>query len=306
MIIITAPVHPIFLETLEQKGLAYKYVPTCNYEELRNLIHEAKGLVVSTNISIDKTLMDIGSSLAWIARLGSGMEHIDVAYAQTKNIVCVSSPEGNSNAVAEHALGLLIALMRNIPKSAHEVKSHQWLREENRGQEISGKTIGIIGYGNTGSRFAKLLSAFDTRILVYDKYKTDINDSYVAVVDLTTLMETADIISFHVPLNEETHYMANASFFAKLQQQPILINTSRGGVVDTAALIDALTQKNISGAVLDVLENERPSTFSEKEHKQYSFLTHQPHVIITPHIAGYSQQSWYKLSRILLEKLQIL
>jgi D-3-phosphoglycerate dehydrogenase len=306
MIIITAPVHPVFIETLEQKGFTYRYVPACNYEELRNLIHEANGLVVSTNITIDKTLIDIGKSLKWIARLGSGMEHIDVAYAQTKSIVCVSSPEGNSNAVAEHALGLLIALMRNIHKSAQEVKSHLWIREENRGQEISGKTIGIIGYGNTGSRFAKLLSSFDARILVYDKYKTDIKDAYVAEADLPTLLETSDIISFHVPLNEETRYMANSSFFANLHQQPILINTSRGGVIDTNALIEALTQKRISGAVLDVLENERPSTFSVKEREQYNFLTHQSNVIITPHIAGYSQQSWYKLSQILLEKLQIL
>lgn len=306
MIIITAPIHPIFIETLEQKGFSYKYLPTCNYEQLRNIIHEANGLVVSTNITIDKMLIDIGKSLKWIARLGSGMEHIDVNYAQTKKILCVSSPEGNSNAVAEHALGLLIALMRNINKSAEEVKSHQWLREENRGQEISGKTIGIIGYGNTGSRFAKLLSSFDARILVYDKYKTNIKDSYVAETDLTTLIETSDIISFHLPLNTETSYMANAAFFAKLHRQPILINTSRGGVVDTSALIDALKQKRISGAALDVMENERPSTFSEKESEQYNFLTHQSNVIITPHIAGYSQQSWFKLSRILLEKLQIL
>jgi D-3-phosphoglycerate dehydrogenase len=306
MIIITAPIHPIFIETLEQKGFSYKYLPTCNYEQLRNIIHEANGLVVSTNITIDKMLIDIGKSLKWIARLGSGMEHIDVNYAQTKKILCVSSPEGNSNAVAEHALGLLIALMRNINKSAEEVKSHQWLREENRGQEISGKTIGIIGYGNTGSRFAKLLSSFDARILVYDKYKTNIKNSYVAETDLTTLIETSDIISFHLPLNTETSYMANAAFFAKLHRQPILINTSRGGVVDTSALIDALKQKRISGAALDVMENERPSTFSEKESEQYNFLTHQSNVIITPHIAGYSQQSWFKLSRILLEKLQIL
>jgi D-3-phosphoglycerate dehydrogenase len=151
-----------------------------------------------------------------------------------------------------------------------------------------------------------LLSSFDARILVYDKYKTNIKDSYVAETDLTTLVETSDIISFHLPLNTETSYMANAAFFAKLHQQPILINTSRGGVVDTSALIDALKQKRISGAALDVLENERPSTFSEKEREQYNYLTHQSNVIITPHIAGYSQQSWFKLSRILLEKLQIL
>ena len=238
MIIITAPVHPFFLETLDQKGFSYSYLPACNYEELRNIVHAASGLVVSTNISIDKTLIDIGTSLKWIARLGSGMEHIDLAYAQAKNIQCVSSPEGNSNAVAEHALGLLIALMRNIPKSAQEVKSYQWLREENRGQEISGKTIGIIGYGNTGSRFAKLLSSFDAHILVYDKYKSNIKDHYVAETDLTSLLQKSDIISFHIPLNAETGYMANAAFFAELQQQPIIINTSRGGVVDTSALIE--------------------------------------------------------------------
>jgi len=305
MIIITAPVHAIFLETLDNKGMPYTYLPQCDYDELCCLIPTADGLVVSTNIKIDKSIIDLGKNLKWVARLGSGMEHIDVAYAQSKNINCVSSPEGNSNAVAEHAMGLLIGLMRNIPKSFEEVKEHKWLREENRGEEISGKTIGIIGYGNTGSRFARLLSSFDVRVLVYDKYKSGFSNADVTETDLSSICSEADIISFHVPLNSETRHMADANFFGKLQRKPIFINTSRGGIVDTAALIKALQHKNISGAALDVLENEKLESFSTEEDEHFNFLINQSNVIVTPHIAGYSHQSAYLLSKILLEKLGI-
>jgi D-3-phosphoglycerate dehydrogenase len=305
MIIITAPVHPIFLETLDNKGLPFTYVSQCNYDELCYLIPAAEGLVVSTNIKIDKAIIELGKNLKWIARLGSGMEHIDVAYAHSKNINCVSSPEGNSNAVAEHAIGLLIGLMRNIPKSIEEVKEYKWLREENRGEEISGKTIGIIGYGNTGSRFARLLSSFDARVLVYDKYKSGFSNADVTETDLSSLCSEADIISFHVPLNGETIHMANMDFFGRLQRKPIIINTSRGAVLDTAALIKALQHKNISGAALDVLENEKLESFSANEQEHFKLLINQPNVILTPHIAGYTYQSAYLLSKILLEKLGI-
>lgn len=305
MIIITAPVHPVFIETLEQKGLPYRYLPTCNYSELSELISIAEGLVVATNIKIDQSMIDRTQSLKWIGRLGSGMEHIDVEYAKSKDILCVSSPEGNSNAVAEHALGLLINLMRNINKSAEEVKTNIWLREENRGEEISGKTIGIIGYGNTGSRFAKLLSVFGVKLLVHDKYKTGFSNDDVIESDLQQICKEADIISFHLPLNKETHYFADRTFFNQLIKKPIIINTSRGAIIETTALIEAIQNKIIRGAVLDVLENEKIDALSDIQQQQFNYLINQPNVIITPHIAGYTVQSAYLLSKILLEKLGI-
>ena len=235
MIIITTPVHDFFIETLSQKGLEYIYAPKLNYSELYDKIDGATGIIVSTNIKIDRELLDKAVVLKWIGRIGSGMEHIDVDYAKSKNIICESSPEGNKNAVAEFAIGLLLNLMRNICKSVSEVKNHQWLRNENRGSELTGKVVGIIGYGNTGSNFAKLLSSFDVSILAYDKYKSGFGNDIVEETNLEKIFKYADIISFHLPLTNETIHFADDEFFKKLERQPILLNTSRGKVVANIA-----------------------------------------------------------------------
>lgn len=303
MIIITAPVHDSFLQTLEKKNLIYQYLPHITADALAPMLPEATGLIVSTHISITRDLIDQATQLKWIGRLGSGMEHIEVEYATKKGIRCVSSPEGNSNAVAEMALGSLLNLLRHISRSALEVKKGIWLREANRGMEISGKTIGIIGFGNTGARFAQLLSSFGCRILVYDKYKNGITDSFVEVVSLEAIMEEATIISIHLPLNKETAHLVDDHFFKSLKKKPILINTARGGIVETNALIEALQTEMISGAVLDVLENEKLGKLNDNEKTQLSFLTQHPAVVITPHIAGYTHESFIKLGSILLEKL---
>lgn len=306
MIIITAPVHVSFLQTLQQKNILFEYLPNIGYHQLTDKIEAATGLVVSTQINVDQTLIDMAQKLQWIGRLGSGMEHIDVTYAQQKGIRCISSPEGNSNAVAEMALGGLLNLLRNINKSSLEVKQELWKREENRGMEIGGKTIGIIGYGNTGSRFAQLLSSFGCTILVYDKYKTEFNHQHILVSTLNEIQQKADVISLHLPLNDETRYLCGNDFFNDLQQAPVLINTSRGGIIDTSALVNALEKGTIKGAVLDVLENEKLATLSSEQKIQFNFLNHHPSVLITPHIAGYTQESFVRLGTVLLEKLGIM
>jgi D-3-phosphoglycerate dehydrogenase len=234
------------------------------------------------------------------------MEHIDVVYAKSKNIICESSPEGNCNAVAEHALGLLLNFYRNINTSTLQVKNKQWLRDENRGTEISGKTIGIIGYGHTGSAFAKLLSAFNVTILAHDKYKNDFGNEFVTESTLDDVIKYADVISFHLPLTSETQHYASADFFLQLKKQPIIINTSRGSVIESEALIDAIQNKIISGALLDVLENEKLDTYTIEEQRVFETLNHFDNVMITPHIAGYSHEATYKMSRVLLEKLRII
>lgn len=306
MIIITAPVHPILLDTLSKKGYEFIHEPKMDYESLYHQIHNATGLIVATQIQIDRSMIDKAVNLKWIGRLGSGMEHIDVAYAQEKNIKCVSSPEGNRNAVAEFALGLLLSLMRNIHISAVEVRNFEWKREANRGEELTGKTIGIIGYGNTGAAFAKLLSSFDVTILVYDKYKSNIKDEYVKESSLEEIQKYADIISFHLPLNSETEHFVDASFLDQLMRGPLIINTSRGGVVDTESVLKALDDHKIKGLALDVLENENLTSYSAEEEQILRKLSIKKNVIITPHIAGYSFQATYKMSTILLEKLGIL
>ena len=306
MIIITAPVHQILLDTLKEKAFDFIHDPKLNYEGLMGIIDQATGLIVGTQIKIDKAMIDKADKLKWIGRLGSGMEHIDVAYATEKNIECKSSPEGNRNAVAEFALGLLLSSIRNIHTSNQEVRKLQWQRELNRGEELSGKVVGIIGFGNTGSAFAKLLSAFDVSILAYDKYKTGFGDNKVEESSLENIFKYSDVISIHLPLNAETFHIADKSFFNQLKKKPLLINTSRGGVVDTLALIQALENKLIKSAALDVLENENLQTYNESENKQMNQLLSMKNVMITPHIAGYSFEANYKMSKILLEKLGIL
>jgi len=305
MIIITANAHPVLAETLIQRGYEVLYAPDITYEELSEKIASVTGLVVTTRLKIDKAILEKASRLKWIGRLGSGLELIDLAYAAEKNIQCISTPEGNRNAVAEHALGLLLNLTNNITKSQLDVRNGNWLREENRGIEMSGKTVGIVGYGNTGQAFTKLLMAFDITVLAYDKYKFDFGTVAVKEANLEQLCRYADVISFHVPLTGETKYMADEHFFDALKQKPFIINTSRGKVVKTSALITALKEGKISGAALDVLENENISNLHEEEKEQLSFLQKQDNVVLTPHIAGYSVEAFYKMSKILLEKLGI-
>lgn len=302
-VIIAGKGHHVLDETFIANGFEVLNNATISYEELTQEIVNAVGLIVTTRLKVDKPLLDIATNLKWVARLGSGMDLIDVPYAESKGVKCYSSPEGNRNAVAEHTLGMLLSIMNKMVYSFDGIRNGQWLREESRGDEIQGKTIGIIGYGNTGSRFAELLKPFDVTVVVYDKYKFGFASDYIREASLEQIVKYADAISFHVPLTEETFHYANDAFFQSLEKQPYFINSCRGKVTDTAALIRALETKQIKAAAIDVLENEKLHTYSEQEKANLQKLLSFNNVLLTPHTAGVTQQSFYKLSKIILDKL---
>lgn len=304
-VIITGPAHPIVQTTLETKGYTVVNNATITQEQLAEEIVDAEGIILTTRIIANKALLEKAKQLKWIGRLGSGMELIDVDFANSKKIDCFSSPEGNRNAVAEQTLGLLLNLMNNISTSFNLLKKGIWAREESRGEELDGKTLGIIGFGNTGSSFAKLLSAFNVTVLAYDKYKTGFANTYIKESTIEEIQDKAEVISFHVPLTDATYHFANDEFFSKLIRQPYFLNTCRGKVTDTNALIKALATKKIKAAGLDVLENEQLNSYSDKEKEQLQLLLSFKNVIVTPHTAGVTKDSFYKMSKILLDKLPI-
>lgn len=303
-VLLAAPVHAVLKNGLQDAGFDLLALPEINQALAMAEVAECVGIVTSTRIQVDQQLMDAAPNLAWVARMGSGMEVIDLHYAQSKGIVCLSSPEGNANAVAEHALGLLLNITRHILSSAEEVIHGLWLREENRGIELEGRTIGIIGFGHTGRAFAKVLSGMDVRILVYDTNPIPPFPGKVEVCDsLARIWEEAEIVSFHVPMSSETFHYFDAVFLEKMKLPFILLNTSRGTVVDASILPEALQSGKVLGLGLDVWEEEPLSKMSPEIHGLLKKIAGHPGVIITPHIAGYTFEALYKMSNVLLMKL---
>ncbi len=299
--------HDKLPEKLTQLGFICDYQPDIKPEEIINIISKYNGIIIRSKIKIDKRIIDAAKNLKFIGRVGAGLENIDVEYAEQKGIKCFNSPEGNRDAVGEHALGMLLTLFNNILKADPEVRSGKWIREGNRGLEIKGKTIGIIGYGNMGSAFAQRLKGFEANVIAYDKYKFNYSDEFVSEKSLEDIFEQTDILSIHVPLTDETLFMVNHEFINRFKKDIYILNTARGKVLKTDDLVKNIKSGKVLGAALDVLEYEQTSF--EHLHsgndlpETFKYLIDSNKVILTPHIAGWTHESSIKLSEFLADKI---
>lgn len=295
-----------FTTRLRELGFECHYKDV-NYEQMFDIAQDYVGYIIRSRFVIDKILIDASKQLKFIARIGAGMENIDVSYAQEKGISCINSPEGNADAVGEFVIGNLLALFRNTIPADNEVRNGEWLREENRGYEINGKTFGIIGYGNMGKSLAKKLSGFGCKVIAYDKFKKNFSDEFATEVSLKELISQANIVSVHINYTPENHYFINqAIFFSQLADPIFFVNTSRGKVLNTTDLLMAMNSGLVKGAVLDVLEYENTHLQNlpyEQWDRTMMNLAKNPDVILSPHIAGQTVESLTKHVDVLIDKL---
>ena len=299
-------VHPLLQKELEEKGFVCHLQYEWDREKIGEELLKFDGVVIRSRIKLDKELIDKGTKLKFIARAGAGMENIDVPYAESKGIKCLPSAEGNRDAVGEHALGMLLCLFNNICRADRQVRQGIWVREGNRGVELQGKTVGIIGYGNMGSAFAQRLKGFDCTVLAYDKFRKDYSDGFVKESILEELFEKTDVLSIHLPLTEETKYIVNYSFLEKFRKNIYFINTSRGKQVNTDDLVACMKSGKVLGACIDVLEYESLSFEGLDKNnlpESFRYLTESDRVVLTPHIAGWTHESNEKISATLAEKI---
>ena len=295
--------HELLKNELEKLGFKNYFDLISTKKEIENKIWEYQGIILRSRIEIDKRFIDSCKNLKFIARVGSGLENIDTDYAKKKNIEIISAAEGNANAVGEHALGMLLSLLNKIIKSNNEIKHNIWAREQNRGIELDGKTIGIIGYGNTGKSLAKKLSVFNVRVLCNDIIE-DVSDKYATQVNISEIMKSCDIVSLHTNLNDSSFHLINKHFINNCKKSFFLINTSRGECLKTSDIVDGIKTGKILGACLDVIENESKSFEFLNINSDFEYLKKSEKVVLSPHIAGWSIESKLKLAQVVLEKIK--
>ncbi len=300
-------VHPLIEKEFLEMGFQCDHFLEDTKEELCLIIHEYFGLIIRSKLKIDNYILEKAKELKFIGRVGAGMENIDVELAEKMGIKCFNSPEGSRDAVGEQTIGMLLSMLNNLYVADKQVRQGKWIRESNRGTEIKGKTFGIIGYGNMGSAVAQKLNGFGADVIAYDKYKFDYSDEYVRECTLDEVFEKSDIVSLHVPLTNETHYMVDDRFLSNFRKNIFFINTSRGKVVKTSDLVKNIQSGKIKGAALDVLEYEDISyenLVKENLSDAFKFLINSDKVILSPHIAGWTVESKYKLAKVLVDKIR--
>ncbi|GAA4801458.1 2-hydroxyacid dehydrogenase [Olivibacter ginsenosidimutans] len=300
-ILIVDDIHPIFLEQLNRLGATCTYLPDIDLDGALAILSDYDVLVIRSKFKVDAEVLKVGKKLQCIARAGAGMDNIDEQLATDKKIQLLNAPEGNCDAVAEHALGMLLSLMNNLPKGDKEIRTGLWKRESNRGIELGGKTVALIGYGNNGQATARKLSGFGVRIIAYDKYKTGFSDGYVQEVSMEQVVKEADVLSLHIPLTRETRNLVNREYLFHFRKPIFFLNTSRGEIVDVDAVLENISQGKILGAAFDVLPIEKFPALQKTS--WYEKLIASDNVLLSPHVAGWSVESYYKIAAVLANKL---
>jgi D-3-phosphoglycerate dehydrogenase / 2-oxoglutarate reductase len=303
-ILIIDKMHLSIIPMLEKEGFEVDYRPDIKREEIMEIVQDYFGLIIRSKTPMDKPLLERADRLKFIGRAGAGLDKIDLEYLEEKGIHLFHAAEGNKDAVGEQAIGMLLALFNHIGKADQEVRKGIWIREENRGEELQGKTVSIIGYGNMGSAMAKKLSGFDVRILAYDKYKSGYGNEIVEEVDFQTILEESDVVCMHVPLTSKTRNFFTLEVINQFKKPFYLINTARGEIITFETLNRALDLGILKGAVLDVLENEKFNTYTPEQKEQFEKLASRENVIFSPHIAGWTHQSYQKINEVLVRKIK--
>ena len=296
--------HDSLFSMLKEIGWESDYQPLITREQLKQTLGHYQGLIVRSKTFIDRDLLGENPTVRFVGRAGAGLDIIDLTYLAEKGIHVLHASEGNRDAVGEYTIGALLSLMRNLPKADAEVRNYTWNREGNRGEELMGKTVAIIGYGNMGKAFAKRLVSFECNVLAYDKYKTGFSDSVCAEVQMDRVYEETDILSLHIPLTAETKSLVNEDYLRRFKKKIILINTARGEIVPLADLASLMDEGRVRGAVLDVLENEKLEKLTTDQRQAFSLLAKRSDVIFTPHIAGWTYESHVKINVALVQKIK--
>jgi D-3-phosphoglycerate dehydrogenase len=304
-ILVSDRAHSELIDLLEEAGFDIDYQPDITYAEFKQVLHQYQGVIINSKTPMQKEQIQQADKLKFIGRLGSGLDIIDLDAAKNEDVKVLSAPEGNANAVAEHCLGMILALNNKLCAANYQVRQFEWNREQNRGTELENRKIGIIGYGNNGSAFARKLAGLNVKVFAYDKYKQRYaaQERYVVETDLNGVLKQSDIISLHIPLTAETRFMVDKVFLQKCKPGVIIVNSSRGKVLKTEDLIRQLELGYVSGACLDVLENEEISAYSDKEKELYERLFQFKNVLLSPHIAGWTKESLQKIAQVLALKI---
>jgi len=302
-ILIIDKMHESLLPMLAEKGYAADYRPDIRPTEVLDTISDYAGIIVRSKMTLDEAFLQQAVNLRFIARAGAGLDQIDIDAVLRRNIQLLNAPEGNRDAVAEHAMAMLLSLMNHLRLADQQVRNHVWNREGNRGTELKGKTVGIIGYGNTGREFARRLSSFGCTVLAYDKYLHSYSDEYAQESSLAVIFEHAQILSLHIPLTPETNHWFDEATFDRFRQSIFFINTSRGEIAPFAGLRTGIEKGKIAGACLDVLENEKLQTLTPAQKADFDYLIHSDKVLFSPHVAGWTHESYVKINQVLVNKI---